>query len=81
MMYGRSLRIPVGIDLNCTHHKSISTGIVTGVATPLHLGSSVTTHEIVISGHQGERICTARLTCVLRDARRMKRPEKPSQAS
>ena len=81
MMHGRSTRIPVGVDLNCTHHKSVSAGVVTGVAIPLHLGSSVTTHEIVISDARGERICTARLTCVLRDARRTKRPGEPRHVS
>jgi 1,4-dihydroxy-2-naphthoyl-CoA hydrolase len=39
---------------------------VTGVATPLHLGGLVATYEIVITDSDGQRICTARLTCLLR---------------
>ncbi|WP_432982203.1 PaaI family thioesterase [Dactylosporangium sp. CA-233914] len=58
--------IAVGIDINATHHKAARTGTVTGVATPLRLGGLIATYEIVISGEDGERICTARLTCALR---------------
>src|SRR5262245_50108395 len=56
----------LGIEINATHHKGIRSGRVTGVATPIHLGRSVATYEIVISDEGGARVCTARLTCVLR---------------
>jgi 1,4-dihydroxy-2-naphthoyl-CoA hydrolase len=58
--------IAVGIDINATHHRSARSGLVTGVATPLQLGGSVASYEIVITDESGDRICTARLTCVLR---------------
>ncbi|HEX6967903.1 MAG TPA: hotdog fold thioesterase [Micromonosporaceae bacterium] len=58
----------VGVDINATHHKAVRTGTVTGVATPLRLGRSVATYEIVITDEVGDRICTARLTCLLRSA-------------
>jgi 1,4-dihydroxy-2-naphthoyl-CoA hydrolase len=58
--------IAVGIDINATHHRSARSGLVTGVATPLQLGSSVASYEIVITDESGDRICTARLTCILR---------------
>src|SRR5690606_7779629 len=60
-------RIAVGIELNCTHHRSATSGTVTGVATPLHVGRSAVTAEIVISDDAGRRTCTARLTCMVRD--------------
>jgi uncharacterized protein (TIGR00369 family) len=56
----------VGIEISATHHRSLTAGVVTGVATPIHLGGSVATYEIVISNEDGERVCTARLTCLLR---------------
>jgi 1,4-dihydroxy-2-naphthoyl-CoA hydrolase len=56
----------LGVDISATHHRAARTGTVTGVATPLHLGSSVATYDIVISDEQGQRVCTARLTCLLR---------------
>jgi uncharacterized protein (TIGR00369 family) len=60
--------IAVGVDINATHHKGLRAGQVTGVATPVHLGRGTATYEIVISDEAGTRVCTARLTCVLRSA-------------
>ncbi|MGO2002767.1 hotdog fold thioesterase [Arthrobacter rhombi] len=53
---------PVGVDINATHHRAGISGLVTGVCTPLHLGRSTTTHEIIISDEEGRRVCTARIT-------------------
>ena len=61
-------RIAMGIEISATHHRSATTGYVTGVATPLHLGRTLATYEIVITDDQDRRICTARLTALLRDA-------------
>lgn len=58
----------VGVDINATHHKAVRAGSVTGVATPLHRGRSTATYEIVITDEAGDRVCTARLTCLLRAA-------------
>jgi uncharacterized protein (TIGR00369 family) len=58
--------IAVGVDINATHHKGARSGVVTGVATPLRLGGAVASYEIVVTDEAGDRICTARLTCVLR---------------
>lgn len=60
--------IALGIDINATHHRAIRDGVVTGVATPVHAGGSTATYEIVISDDSGRRVCTARLTCLLREA-------------
>ncbi|MFI1729627.1 hotdog fold thioesterase [Streptomyces acidicola] len=67
MLHAGSSKIAVGVDLNCTHHRGVRSGLVTGVATPLHRGRSTATYEIVISDEQGKRVCSARLTCMLRD--------------
>ncbi|WP_415854349.1 hotdog fold thioesterase [Sinomonas sp. G460-2] len=61
-------RIAVGVDLNATHHRAASEGIVRGVCTAIQLGRTVTSHEIVISDSAGRRVCTARITNLLRDA-------------
>jgi uncharacterized protein (TIGR00369 family) len=58
--------ITVGVDINATHHKGVRSGIVTGVATPLKLGGSVASYEVVITDESGDRVCTARLSCILR---------------
>ena len=59
-------RYAVGVDLNATHHRGTRSGLVTGVATPLHRGRSTATYEIIISDEQDRRVCSARLTCMLR---------------
>jgi uncharacterized protein (TIGR00369 family) len=56
----------VGVDINATHHKSARSGVVTGVAKPLHLGKSIASYEVVLTDSNGDRICTARLTCAIR---------------
>jgi uncharacterized protein (TIGR00369 family) len=61
-------RIAVGIEINATHHRSATDGFVTGVATRAHGGRTLATYDIVITDEQDRRVCTARLTCMLRDA-------------
>ncbi|WP_425442007.1 PaaI family thioesterase [Saccharopolyspora flava] len=61
-------RIAVGLDLHCTHHRAATEGTVTAVATPLHRGRSTATYDVEITDDRGRRTCSARLTCVLRDA-------------
>lgn len=60
-------RIVVGLDINATHHKAARDGHVIGVATPVSTGRSVATIDIVISTESGERVCTSRLTCLVRE--------------
>ena len=61
-------RVAVGIEINATHHRAASAGQVTGVATKAHAGQTLATYDIVISDDDGRRVCTARLSCLLRDA-------------
>ena len=58
-------RMIVGIDINATHHKAASTGIVTGVATAASIGKTLCCWDIVITNEKGERTCTARITCMI----------------
>jgi len=60
-------KAPLGIDLNCTHHRSATDGVVTGVSTPIHVGRTICTFDIVIGDEVGRRVCSARLTVMLRD--------------
>lgn len=60
-------RIAVGVDINATHHRAARDGWVTGVATPVTLGSTLCCWEVVVSDEQGRRVCTSRITCLLRD--------------
>jgi uncharacterized protein (TIGR00369 family) len=62
-------RSAVGIEINATHHRSATSGIVTAVATPLNVGRTLVTSEIVVTDDQQRRVCTIRLTCLLRENR------------
>ncbi|MDT7544739.1 MAG: 1,4-dihydroxy-2-naphthoyl-CoA hydrolase [Actinomycetota bacterium] len=62
-------RSAVGIEISATHHRSALSGTVTGVATPLNVGRTLVTSEIVVTDEQDRRVCTIRLTCLLREAR------------
>lgn len=58
-------RVAVGVDINATHHRAVSSGTVTATATPAHLGRTSTSFEVVITNEAGKRVCTARITCAL----------------
>ena len=64
-LHGFPDRVAVGVDINATHHRSETSGRVTGVATPAHLGKASATFDVVITNEAGQRVCTARLTCAL----------------
>lgn len=66
-LWGLPDKVPVGVELSCSHHRSVIEGEVTGVCTPLHRGRTVATFDIRISDERQRPICTARLTCLLRD--------------
>lgn len=56
----------VGIELNASHHASISEGTVTGTCTAVKLGKSLTTHEIKVTDDTGRLLSTVRITNFLR---------------
>ncbi len=58
----------VGLDINATHHRAARSGIVTGIATPITLGRTLACYEVVVTDDDGRRICTSRITCLVRDA-------------
>ncbi|MFM6841948.1 MAG: PaaI family thioesterase [Candidatus Planktophila sp.] len=58
-------RMIVGVDINATHHKSAKSGYVTGVATAISLGRTLCSYDIAITNEDGQRTCTARITCLI----------------
>jgi 1,4-dihydroxy-2-naphthoyl-CoA hydrolase len=68
-LHARALgMVAVGIDINATHHRSATSGKVTGTGRAISLGRTLAAYEIVITDESGERICTSRITCLLRPA-------------
>ncbi|MDP9394477.1 MAG: hotdog fold thioesterase [Actinomycetota bacterium] len=68
-------RQALGIEVSATHHRSAREGTVTGTAAAVHLGGSVATYDVVICDDAGRRLCSARVTCLLREVR--SRPPAP----
>ena len=60
-------RIVVGIEISATHHRGVRDGSVTAVATLAHGGRTLATFDILITDEAGRRVCTSRLTCLIRD--------------
>ncbi|MGE3919952.1 MAG: hotdog fold thioesterase [Gammaproteobacteria bacterium] len=52
----------VGLEINANHIKSVTSGIVTGIATPIHLGKSTHVWDIRIHDEQNNLVCVSRLT-------------------
>lgn len=61
-------RVAMGLDINATHHRAARSGTVTGTATVLSAGRTLVSYDVVVSDEAGRRICTSRITCLLRDA-------------
>ncbi|MCD7101949.1 PaaI family thioesterase [Pseudoclavibacter sp. 13-3] len=61
-------KVAVGIEINATHTRSVRTGTVTGTCRALHLGGTLTTHEITITDEQDRLVSTVRITNFLRNA-------------
>jgi 1,4-dihydroxy-2-naphthoyl-CoA hydrolase len=52
----------VGLEINANHIRSAREGVVTGVATPLHIGASTHVWDIKIFDHREKLVCVSRLT-------------------
>ena len=55
-------RYAVGTDISATHTRSIESGWVNAECRALHLGRSMTVHEIVCTDDEGRRVSTLRIT-------------------
>lgn len=56
----------VGVDINATHTHSATSGFVTGICTAIHLGRTLTVHEIAIEDESGKRCSTVRISNFIR---------------
>jgi 1,4-dihydroxy-2-naphthoyl-CoA hydrolase len=56
----------VGIEINATHHKSATKGLVTGTCTAIKLGKTLTSHEIRVTDESGDLLSTIRITNLIR---------------
>jgi 1,4-dihydroxy-2-naphthoyl-CoA hydrolase len=52
----------VGLEINANHIRSAKEGYVTGIAIPLHLGSTTHVWDIKIYDQKEKLVCVSRLT-------------------
>ena len=57
--------ICMGLEINANHIRSAKSGIVTGIASPLHIGSSTHVWDIKIYDEREKLICVSRLTVAI----------------
>lgn len=65
MVIDSEKNICMGLEINANHIRSVKSGIVTGIASPLHLGSSTHVWDIKIYDEGEKLICVSRLTVVI----------------
>lgn len=56
---------PVGIEINANHLRSVSKGVLTVEATPIHSGRTLSVWKIDITSDRGKLICTSRITILI----------------
>ena len=55
----------VGLDINANHIRAGKPPYLTGIARPIHVGSSTTVWEIRITDIDDKLVCISRLTCAV----------------
>ena len=62
MCIDREKKRIVGIEINANHIRPVTAGWVTGITTPLHVGTTTQIWEIRIYNEQEKLVCISRLT-------------------
>lgn len=62
----RDAFIAVGLEINANHLRSKSEGVVTGTATPLHIGRTTHVWDVRIVDERGRGVCVSRCTVAIR---------------
>ena len=52
----------VGLDINANHLKAASSGWVTGITRPIHIGRTTQVWQIDLTNDAGELTCVSRIT-------------------
>lgn len=67
MVIDNEKKLCVGLDINANHIRAVKAGFVTGLAKPVHLGSSTQVWSIEIKDDEGRLVCISRLTMAILD--------------
>ncbi len=60
-------KMPVGIEINASHIRSIRSGLVTGRVTPIKIGKTLHLWNIEIRDEAQNLLCTSRLSVMIVD--------------
>ena len=60
-------KLVVGTELNCSHLRSMSSGVLTATATPFRLGRTIHVWNIDLTDDAGRLICVSRCSLAIRD--------------
>lgn len=55
----------VGLDINANHLRSATSGWVTGISRPIHVGRTTQVWQIEISNEKGQLTCVSRITMAI----------------
>lgn len=61
----RDLFMGLGIEINANHIKTVKSGIMTGVCTPINVSGRYHVWDIKIFNEQNELCCVSRFTCTI----------------
>ena len=64
-LHAQPERVAVGVDLNVTHLRPVTSGKVTGRAVPVRLGNGTVVHTVDVHDDEGRLTATGRLTSQL----------------
>ena len=56
---------PVGLDINANHIKGATSGWVTGITRPVHIGRTTQVWQIDMTNDAGELTCVSRITLAI----------------
>ncbi|HVG12221.1 MAG TPA: hotdog fold thioesterase [Flavisolibacter sp.] len=72
MVINREEKVCVGLEINANHIRSANSGTITGVAKPLHLGSSTQVWSIEMFDDAERLTCISRITMAVLDRKKFK---------
>ena len=52
----------VGLEINANHIRAVRSGLITGIARPIHLGRSTQVWTIDLYNDEGQQTCVSRMT-------------------
>ncbi|MDP0589309.1 MAG: hotdog fold thioesterase [Candidatus Endonucleobacter bathymodioli] len=56
----------LGLEINANHLRPVSTGHVTGIARPIHIGKNTQVWDINIKDNQNQVTCVSRMTLAVK---------------